>query len=735
MILPRRVLLVCVLSCCTGVASSEAVEGLLLYTRAPGGSSYTGAGELHLAPLGGTGVLGQPFTVDTEVLSAQFSPAGDRVAYVRLRNGYEQIVVCDLDGANRQVLKDSIVHPGDIRWCTYLCWRLPKNILYSYDLDTNIMSIHPVTGAESVYYAAGVGFSKVSVSADGRRMTLRARTGFNGVYNIDLDCAREWSVASGCSNWISPDGTMLTHCTGGWHDYAIRRFHPDSILKTYSAPDQTHLAHWSHNSNDWIIYQRSESNNLVEWSHLYIRDITTDQEIQLTGHRRYNDTGRDFWVGDMGELGQVDTTPPSVPVGLHQVDSGATTARVRWDPATDAESGVTTYRVYRGDTAVALVHDTFALLENLPQDTVCEVSVSDVNAWGFESEPSAPLIVMTLDMALTREALYVAPAHGTLSDSMVAVSEPASIAAAVVHGTYGGASSPQSGDSRSVLQVDIPADGTWYAWGRFKFEEGTANSYWLQIDDQPAVRFGNGEDQFGAWHWEGYMADGAVDLGWLAAGTHTLTVWSREPDPRCLLDIVCLTNDPLFTPTDSDIPAGAGVRRIIRVDYPNGGQQFSVGDTLTIRWTAFSLDLNLVDISYSPDLGETWVILNPRESISRDSSAWDNFVWVIPDTLTGGIPATGASALVRVASYEVVTADYADISDAVFTVTDYSHTLSPVPRSRALGAARTRRYDLRGRRLPSRGAKPHANGILLLHDGTTVRARMLVGDPRTGVAR
>lgn len=274
---------------------ARAVDGLMLYTRAPGGSRYTGEGELRLAELRAD-TLGAYLTIDDQVLSAQLSPTCDRIAYVRLRSGKEEIVVCDLDGSNKNVLKDGMTHPSDVRWCAYLCWRLEDKILYSYQKSSKIFTIDPATGEEGVYHTSTYGMSKVSTSLDGKRLTIRARTGYNGVVNIDLTTGEERIIGGGCSNWMSPDGSMFTHCTGGWQNYVIRTW-DGSIYKRYTSPEyDKHLAHWSHNSNDWIVFQCGDG-TLQPWCHLWIQQVHTGRTVKLTDHRKWNDTGRDFWVG------------------------------------------------------------------------------------------------------------------------------------------------------------------------------------------------------------------------------------------------------------------------------------------------------------------------------------------------------------------------------------------------------------------------------------------------------
>jgi hypothetical protein len=297
-----------------------AVDGLVLYTRAPGGSRYTGEGELRLARLAADS-LREHIVIDYRVLSAQLSPSCDRIAYVRLVDGKEEIVVCGLDGADKRVLKGAMEHPGDVRWCAYLCWRMPDRILYSYQKSNSVFSISPETGDTSVYFTSQYGFSKVSCSEDGQRLSIRARSGYNGVVTIDRQSGEEKKIGGGCSNWLSPDGSMFTHCNSGWSRYVVRQW-DGTVYKTYASPEEDkHLAHWSHNSNDWILFQCG-AETLIPWSHLWIQQVHTGRAVRLTEHQMWNDAGRDFWVG-------AKALPQGMPVIRH----------FRAAPAPDGSSG------------------------------------------------------------------------------------------------------------------------------------------------------------------------------------------------------------------------------------------------------------------------------------------------------------------------------------------------------------------------------------------------------------
>ena len=213
-----------------------------------------------------------------------------------------------------------------------------------------------------------------------------------------------------------------------------------------------------------------------------------------------------------------------------------------------------------------------------------------------------------------------------------------------VYGTTGNTSAPAVTDSKATYQITLATSGTWYAWGRFLFEsDGQNNSYWIQIDGGAAQRFGNGEHAFGNWHWEGYMNTGAITLGTLSAGEHTLTIWAREPSEQSMLDVICLTPNAAYEPSDGDVDFVAMAP--ITLLSPKGGEVYRAGDTVTIQWTTIQSQVADVDVLLSVDGGENWTKLNATNSITIDNLSWGNYAWVVP----GGM--ASSYCLVRIRSY------------------------------------------------------------------------------------
>lgn len=106
--------------------------------------------------------------------------------------------------------------------------------------------------------------------------------------------------------------------------------------------------------------------------------------------------------------------------------------------------------------------------------------------------------------------------------------------------------------------VTIPKAANYYIWGRFFFEGGnnSPNSFFVNVDNKAKLKFGNNLDYYNRWHWGGdgnkeNGVPGRLALGWLSAGQHIITVSGREPGARVMLDMILLTSNSSYVPTDA----------------------------------------------------------------------------------------------------------------------------------------------------------------------------------------
>ncbi len=123
--------------------------------------------------------------------------------------------------------------------------------------------------------------------------------------------------------------------------------------------------------------------------------------------------------------------------------------------------------------------------------------------------------------------------------------------------------------------VDLPRQAAWTIWGRMRFPSRSDDSFWFvpQSRNPRSSRksvFGNCGASAGAWHWSGTGAGradpppGRPITRILPRGPFTFRVYPREGggtvrrNPR--LDMICLTDDPQYRPTDEDAAADLKTR-------------------------------------------------------------------------------------------------------------------------------------------------------------------------------
>ncbi|MBN1893761.1 DNRLRE domain-containing protein, partial [bacterium] len=88
-----------------------------------------------------------------------------------------------------------------------------------------------------------------------------------------------------------------------------------------------------------------------------------------------------------------DLTPPSTPQNLQATVAGETQVDLAWSPSTDAESGVSRYRIYRNDQLLATTATTAYSDQTCVPGENYQYGVSAVNGGGTESNRSTPVDV------------------------------------------------------------------------------------------------------------------------------------------------------------------------------------------------------------------------------------------------------------------------------------------------------------------------------------------------------
>jgi chitodextrinase len=92
-----------------------------------------------------------------------------------------------------------------------------------------------------------------------------------------------------------------------------------------------------------------------------------------------------------------DGSPPSTPYGLTAVPVSGYDIRLAWGASTDAETGISTYRIYRDGMLIDSTTATTYLSAGLRPMTAYTYHVMAVNGEGLDSPLSAPATATTLD--------------------------------------------------------------------------------------------------------------------------------------------------------------------------------------------------------------------------------------------------------------------------------------------------------------------------------------------------
>ena len=206
------------------------------------------------------------------------------------------------------------------------------------------------------------------------------------------------------------------------------------------------------------------------------------------------------------------------------------------------------------------------------------------------------------------------------------------------------ANSSIRGDLRdhAHMSVHIPFSDDWYAWGRYycpglNFDPADPrdvndpNSFKISISGGVVQSdfCNNVRDSEGRWGWRRWLWAGRsiqfgdpepLHLGWLSGGEHTLTVYGNSNNPLAggadnspRLDVILLTNDPAYRPTDDDVPWLE--RDVAGCD---GAEKFAPQATLLVQGELiYEIEDTMHEIQYSTDFDQDGTVAGSHPNIIR----------------------------------------------------------------------------------------------------------------------
>ncbi|MEX2187233.1 MAG: lamin tail domain-containing protein [Pirellulales bacterium] len=222
-------------------------------------------------------------------------------------------------------------------------------------------------------------------------ITVNASNGTNNSYDIFAalrnwsEADANWTQAAAGQNWQQPGAygpsdrgtTVLGTVNGGT---GVRTF----VLNAAGIAQ----------IQQWI------DNPATNFGFIISNDNATDG-IVFASSEAGNVNNRPRLVLSFNPPAQSDTTPPTVPAGLAASDDGASRITLTWSPADDPETGVTSYKIFRGGTQIGTSSTTSFVDTGRTPGTAYSYRVSAVNGVGLESAASTPPVNHTIAVDAT----------------------------------------------------------------------------------------------------------------------------------------------------------------------------------------------------------------------------------------------------------------------------------------------------------------------------------------------
>jgi len=367
--------------------------GKLAYTR-PAGSNQAGSGlyVMDLSDGRERKIADIEFPKSHYCLagSIQWSFDGKKLTVQTIRGVY----VLNEDGSNFET-----IWSGTIRTCDNIVealishsWSSDNEIVYSVGkkiVKTTVDGDNAKITTRDVIATSPAGCAYVSVGMSGNFVAYiddqanRHTGGWHRPMVVNVGTGEKWKMVAdnsdGCQLSLKPDGQgTVMWCRLDHSKLLVNRFKNGSSFHTYSPfNDGIQVPNWS-NDEGFITHMGGRVDPIGSW----IRKSYSDDHVDLGGDILLPD----LFVG--GGMAPSDNTPPSAPSNLSATPDGTTKINLSWEEASDDESGIKEYAVYRNGEKVGSTDNTSYTDDGLREGTTYTYRVSAVNGEGLEGEKS-----------------------------------------------------------------------------------------------------------------------------------------------------------------------------------------------------------------------------------------------------------------------------------------------------------------------------------------------------------
>lgn len=646
------------------VNSVSAIEGSGLLTKS---SAWFGHGPIVRIdyPSGEETVIDG----DASGYGPCFSPDGRKVCYANSGG----IFIADRDGSNKtnQNLSVNVGNRPTLSWVTladgeYLYWAEEHHGSPGVLLRAKVGS-----GQQVAVHTPSADVLHPSVSANGTRAAF-TRSAYS-VVGVDLTTGVERSFGSGCQGSISPSGKYVTRNHGDHRSASIHNW-DGSVYSVITTPGGEFNKHrFSHSSDDYVVFDVAEAGITG-----YVCNIHTNEKWRVGSGNIF-----DFFPGSVSVKPTVANPSFSPEGGSFTESPVALTISCETEGATIR---YTTDGAEPGEGSGTVVASGAPITLDIPtggQITVKAVAMRD----GFEpsSVVSATFLNLTLrdpdapSVPLASGLDYVVY-QGTGWDGLPDFSTL----------------SPTDDGTTSSFDIGVAAVSDNFAVvfvGYFEAQQDGIYTFYLSSDDGSRLLIGDSIVVNNDGVHDIVERSGSIGL---RGGRHALTLQYFDATMGQQLSVSY--EGPGVA--KGDIPAGLLYRAALdtppyTVTSPVPGQTFVVGDVMSISWEHNPDVVRDASVYFSYDSMSTWVLLSKQGSIEPGTDRWDNFTWVIPETLmvdaATSVPLAGVTnGFVRVKQYM---GDLFDVTDGPVAIVgasgaSFSSRLQQRPGSVVLRAGR-----------------------------------------------